>query len=562
MFKFSQFISRSIRQNNRLPCVVRLNSFSSPSQAAELKSTTITAESEDVNTKVIKNQSKPAGSKVHSKGLSKIASNNNIVAAAFASLHSDGNGNEIKTPYTDHKIEKATTIDELLSISDGNGVSRKHAFKVLSVLAEWMSRGRVKLADFESDHRFIRLCKILTKGAVVTKPMKTTLASRSEDLATILSVTADDEAAKLVASITLPQMVKVMTTLTQKKRRSTLLLRSLAYNITASQEKLDVKQSADLLFNMVSLSFPDENLLTKITTDVCAELDSVKKSAVVGSIITSIGLLKYKNPEILDALCEWMLKNYKLCRPQDIFSLFITLAVVNYRPSNADNFFQELIPQLNEKESGKPQFWLDLVWSLVLLNVATEKHIDSVLNQSFLNKIQSLKETSPAIKLKLLNIDGAAEYLFKDYKENRLPKNSDFRNAKIGRTKDKNELVMSMVDALRNLIPSENCLRTDVNTGLGFFIDAECLIDKKLNSLPLDKDPKDAEASRLALMVWDYHDMCIGDVEPTGINQFINKILTAQGYKVIPIPYTDFKVRDKIVFRVQYLQSKLKSSVQ
>lgn len=33
--------------------------------------------------------------------------------------------------------------------------------------------------------------------------------ARSEDLSTILSITADDEAAKLVASITVPQMVKV-----------------------------------------------------------------------------------------------------------------------------------------------------------------------------------------------------------------------------------------------------------------------------------------------------------------------------------------------------------------
>lgn len=34
---------------------------------------------------------------------------------------------------------------------------------------------------------------------------------RSDDLSTILTVTADDEAAKLVDSITLPQMLKVNT---------------------------------------------------------------------------------------------------------------------------------------------------------------------------------------------------------------------------------------------------------------------------------------------------------------------------------------------------------------
>mgnify|MGYP005984562143 FL=1 len=87
-----------------------------------------------------------------------------------------------------------------------------------------------------------------------------------------------------------------MTTLTVKKRRSVLLLRTLAYNITASGEQLDLKQSADLLYSMCHLNFIDENLLSKICTDVTFELKKdIEKSAVIGSIVTSLGLLKYKN---------------------------------------------------------------------------------------------------------------------------------------------------------------------------------------------------------------------------------------------------------------------------
>lgn len=78
----------------------------------------------------------------------------------------------------------------------------------MSILADWSTTGKVKLTDFESDPRFIRLCRVLTKGSVNSKS-KNSFTSRSEDLSTILSVTADDEAAKLVGSITLSQMVKV-----------------------------------------------------------------------------------------------------------------------------------------------------------------------------------------------------------------------------------------------------------------------------------------------------------------------------------------------------------------
>lgn len=76
---------------------------------------------------------------------------------------------------------------------------------MISILADWSLHGKVKLLDFESDPRFIRLCKILTK----TNVKQNKNSARSEDLATILSITADDEAAKLVASITVAQMVKV-----------------------------------------------------------------------------------------------------------------------------------------------------------------------------------------------------------------------------------------------------------------------------------------------------------------------------------------------------------------
>lgn len=82
-------------------------------------------------------------------------------------------------------------------------------FQVLSVLTDWCSSGKAQLSDFESDPRFIRLCKVLTKPLYTNKYSKVTYQSRSEDLSTVLDVKADDEAAKLIGSITLPQMVKV-----------------------------------------------------------------------------------------------------------------------------------------------------------------------------------------------------------------------------------------------------------------------------------------------------------------------------------------------------------------
>lgn len=62
-------------------------------------------------------------------------------------------------------------------------------------------------------------------------------------------------------------------------------------------------------------------------------------------------------------------------------------------------------------------------------------------------------------------------------------------------------------------------------------------------------------------MAHDYHDMCKEQVEPTGLNVFAVKLLEVQGYRVVVVPYTEFNCRDKLVHRVQYLESKLKEIV-
>lgn len=71
----------------------------------------------------------------------------------------------------------------------------------MSTLADWASSGQAKLSEFEADPRFLNLCKMLSK--------EKENHSLFNDLSTVLGITGDDEAAKLISSISLPQMVKV-----------------------------------------------------------------------------------------------------------------------------------------------------------------------------------------------------------------------------------------------------------------------------------------------------------------------------------------------------------------
>lgn len=53
--------------------------------------------------------------------------------------------------------------------------------------------------------------------------------------------------------------------------------------------------------------------------------------------------------------------------------------------------------------------------------------------------------------------------------------------------------------------------------------------------------------------------MCKGRSEPSGVNAFAARILEGDGYKVLTIPYSEFRIRDKLIRRVQYIESKLKA---
>lgn len=108
-----------------------------------------------------------------------------------------------------------------------------------------------------------------------------------------------------------------MSSLAQKQRRSTPLLRSLAFNLARQTEKFNIKDCADLLYAMATLNFPDDLLLEKTCGDLCECVESNHRPAVIGSILTSLGLLRYKNTgkcQNVFCLSTFIAKSdYRLC---------------------------------------------------------------------------------------------------------------------------------------------------------------------------------------------------------------------------------------------------------
>ena len=60
-------------------------------------------------------------------------------------------------------------------------------------------------------------------------------------------------------------------------------------------------------------------------------------------------------------------------------------------------------------------------------------------------------------------------------------------------------------------------------------------------------------------MVLDFHDMSQGaHQQASGVTALAHRLLEHQGYHVLTVPYNEFNNSDKLLKRVQYLESKLK----
>lgn len=279
------------------------------------------------------------------------------------------------------RISNATTVLELLQLSE-KILSRQNAMSILTKLSAWTASNQANVTEFENDYRFLKVCRQISEVTMqkgVKNIIQNNQQQKSAELEMVLNIAGDEEASKIVETLSLPQKVKVFSSLARKKTRSIVVLKTLASTISAHADKLNLKECSDLLFAMTSLNFIDEMLLCRISMDINDGLaKNLNKTAVVGSIVTSLGFLKYKEPALLDNLTEWVINKQELCRPKDLTSLILTLALVNYRPKNVDDITSKILPKITRNDLSANE-WLDYVWALSVLELHQSNHLESIL---------------------------------------------------------------------------------------------------------------------------------------------------------------------------------------
>lgn len=383
----------------------------------------------------------------------------------------------------------------------------------------------------------------------------------------------DDRTTELAEDLSYMELSKVFCALGTIKRRATPVIRGLSFHMAKQGEKLIPKQLANVLFAMNTLSFPDPVLLEKVANDFVPQVADIDKPKLIGNVLFCMGHMRWRQTSLLEALSEWVEKNVQVCPVVILAALTITLANVSYTPTNGDGLFSAIIPKLTPSSFIKKTGWLDVVWSLSLLGRATNEHIASVLDPSFVSNIRSADQhLRMGIKLKLLNINAVAQLNIPSYSGPYLDMDN-FKDVIITKGRDELKLSKHIQIMLHNFLPPPKYIRENIQTDMGIYVDVELATDKKGKPIPIqDYSNTFGEsgsslslpegAVRLAMLIWNYRDYTVGSQELTGINQLGLQLLEKKGYKVIQVPFYEYSMKAKTLKNVQYLESKIKEVVE
>lgn len=402
-------------------------------------------------------------------------------------------------------------------------------------------------------------------------------------------VKLEDRMTELAETLPTSDLVLILKDLGSKKRRSVPLLRSLSYHLARGKDELDLKTIADCLFALKELSFKDVDFLEALSQSALKNMDqpSDKMRTLLRSILISLGQIRYRQPELIDKICQNLLQFKDQLENRDLLAFLVTTATINYVPKNSDDLYNLIIERLTQEslsvEKSKSELlWLDVVWSLSVLNKVQVSHLKSVLSSDFYNRLlYSHDHRNVGIILKLLNVNAVAQLLFQNtYSGPTILVGDDplLRDVKQATKLDKSKLVSSILESFAPLASPPTFLVTEVNTLMGFQIDGEAIFDANLKPLhlsefdcfasqafdlmsPLSKQrfqPLPPDATKVAIIVIGYHECLVGTDEPSGLTSLYLRLLAAKSYKTLFIRYDDLKPHHKKIERVKILEQKLK----
>jgi hypothetical protein len=397
---------------------------------------------------------------------------------------------------------------------------------------------------------------------------QTNMLSLTEEkmLNLLTEIEKDDDDDDLVAQY-LPRTVQydynslcnIFIELASVRRRPTPLLKAASnalYKLPVHKDEIlpDITTLIDTLSSLVSLNYTNRLLVSKLITDLTNRINLENlDSTTQCNLLRTVGSLKWRPENLIKIFYDYVKNHRENLKKVDhniVLTLLYITAHLNHKvDGDVMDFYDQCMrgprEDLIDRNSRK---WLNYVWSLAVLGVASQEHFASILRDDFVKAIENplgLQKINLADVMKLLNLRTLASLKgFSSASQSAML--DEFAKIEIQRGSDMQKFAAKIKDALSGIVKSSENLSFEIQTPFGFVVDCGVRLDSNSEIKAIDDKIMKADFAALPGKSTDHHDsdtkialiyvlfdeaLASHPNEPVGHKKIISRILEGVGYK-------------------------------
>lgn len=195
------------------------------------------------------------------------------------------------------------------------------------------------------------------------------------------------------AQMSIGDVKRMLYLLALKKIHNTPLITVLLHRLKNLDFHFKAKDLKNLFFACSALSINDETLMAGLSKNLMQISQNVTNETDVKHlcpILISCSRLSWKNEDIIAVLVNQMLKllRMNLLDQNKLTSVIVSLGHLNWKES--DLLIDLMLEKLKGLKEESPLQWLNVVWSLAILEKASIDHVLGVLTDDFCQQIEHL----------------------------------------------------------------------------------------------------------------------------------------------------------------------------
>ncbi|KAK7480972.1 hypothetical protein BaRGS_00027787 [Batillaria attramentaria] len=395
----------------------------------------------------------------------------------------------------------------------------------------------------------------------------------------------EDRALDVVEQATPKELYRILYLLSRQRHRNTPLIRAILYHLNkAALSSLSAIQLANLAYACCVLNIYDVALLEKVSAELANKKESLSPQ-LAASLLASFSRLRWSHAGAVQLLLDVVdggsgsspsssspaketapsddkqpSQSLQALDVSDRVGIVHSLANLNLHNAQCQNIVGRVAgaADVQELKKASPLMWLDVVWSLSVLQRLDQTSAASVLSEDFWGSLPVSDSFQSMITMtKLSNINAAAKYEVEGYTGPFLPDALCNGDAKL-LVRGEQKTTQKVLSALANMAPVDSYTVTNITASGGYLIDAEFYVDSYGEPKLLSQE---TTKSRVALKVLDFPDLTLPTSEPTGLHAMAARHLRHQGYTVVQVLHTEVASKSKVVELVQFLQQKIKEAL-